>query len=170
MASKWTNWSGSLSFHPEKILYPKTEEALAAIATSTHGTGRRLKNLSSMSVGVRMSNQGNKRWAIPGGHVPLNSNGPEPRCVSHDLLCILNLSDQEAYLSIQIYRADRDPIGSQRVRQVRFNDLIDPQAIPPDMDYAGPIESNVPVIVQFSRLDSSQAENAIASTMAFPLD
>lgn len=124
-----------------------------------------------------MANQGYKRWAIPGGHIPLTSNGPEPVHVSYDLLCVLNLSDQEAHLSIQIYCADHDPIGpfpltvgARRVRQVRFNDLIDPQAIPLDMDYAGLIESNIPVIVQFSRLDSSQAENAIASTMAFPLD
>jgi len=61
-------------------------------------------------------------------------------------------------------------VEGRRVRHVRFNDLIDPQAMPLDTDYACIVESNVPVVVQFARTDTSQAENAIFSTMAFPAD
>jgi hypothetical protein len=50
---------------------------------------------------------------------------------------------------------------------VRFNDLRDPEPIPKGTDYASVIESDVPVVVQHTRLDSRQAENALISTIAF---
>ena len=46
-------------------------------------------------------------------------------------------------------------VAPHRVRQVRFNDLIDPQAMPLGVDYAVVIESNVPIVVQFTRHDTS---------------
>ena len=36
--------------------------------------------------------------------------------------------------------------------------------------YASVIESDVPIVVQHTRLDSRQAENALLSTIAFPAD
>ena len=56
------------------------------------------------------------------------------------------------------------------MRHVRFSDLIGPEAMPLDTDYGGVIESDVPVVVQFMRQDTSQASNAILSTMAFASD
>jgi hypothetical protein len=50
---------------------------------------------------------------------------------------------------------------------VRFNDLDDPEPIPKDTDFASFIESDVPIVVQHTRLDSRQAENALMSTMAY---
>lgn len=50
---------------------------------------------------------------------------------------------------------------------VRFNDLSDPAPIPVDRDFATLIESDVPIVVQHTRLDSRQAENALRSTIAF---
>jgi hypothetical protein len=52
-------------------------------------------------------------------------------------------------------------------RHVRFNDLTNPEPIPCDTDYASVIESDVPIIVQHTRLDSRQAENALMSTIAY---
>ena len=79
-------------------------------------------------------------------------------------------------LHITIYYSDREPVGpyeirvaAQRVKQVRFNDLIDPEVIPLDIDYAAVIHSSMPVVVQFTRFDSSQAENAVATTIAVPV-
>lgn len=92
-------------------------------------------------------------------------------------MCILNANDGDAQVSITIYYADREPAGPYRVlvparrtRHVRFNDLQDPEPIPRDTDYASVIESDVPVVVQHTRLDSRQAENALLTTMAFPAD
>jgi hypothetical protein len=117
---------------------------------------------------------GKTHWAIAEGMIPGKSNGPEPDMESHETVCILNTSDQEAKVEIMIYFSDKDPVGpykvtvpAKRVLHVRFNDLEDPQQIPKDTDYASTIISDVPVVVQHSRLDSRQSENALMTTMAY---
>lgn len=117
---------------------------------------------------------GCKRWAIAEGYIPGWSHGPEPQFTSHETVCLLNASDDEAHVSITIFFSDRDPAGpyrvtvpARRVKHVRFNSLSEPESIPPDTDYASYIESDVPIIVQHTRLDSRQAENALLSTMAY---
>ncbi len=74
-----------------------------------------------------------------------------------------------------VWAIDRDPVGPYRVvvparrtRHQRFNDLDDPQPIPRDTDYASVIESDVPIVVQHTRLDSRQPANALLTTVAFP--
>ncbi len=118
---------------------------------------------------------GSTRWAIPEGYIPSASTGPEPAMTSHETACLLNASDQTAAVRITIYFADREPSGpylleipARRTRHLRFNDLRDPAPIPRDTDYASVIESNVPIVVQHTRLDSRQAANALLSTIAFP--
>ena len=49
-----------------------------------------------------------------------------------------------------------------------FNLLVDPP-VPHDVEYASLIESDEPVVVQHTRLDSRQAANALLSTIAHPL-
>jgi hypothetical protein len=120
---------------------------------------------------------GRKIWAIADGHIPLMSHGAEPEFTSVDKLCVLNTSDEEAELEITIYYSDAEPVGpyplkvpAHRVRHVRFNDLIDPQAIPLDRPYAAVIRSSVTVIVQVTRRDTCQPANALMTTLAFPVD
>lgn len=117
---------------------------------------------------------GKRRWAIAEGYIPGASTGPEPAMLSHETACILNATDQDAQVEITIYFADREPVGpyrltvpARRTRHVRFNDLQDPEPVPRDTDYASVIESDVPVVVQHTRLDSRQAENALLSTIAY---
>ena len=119
---------------------------------------------------------GCRRWAIAEGYIPGWSNGPEPQFTSHETVCILNASDQEARVGIMVYFSDREPAGpyrlklpARRTQHVRFNDLKDPEPIPTDTDYASVIESDVPVVVQHTRLDSRQAENALLTTIAYPI-
>ena len=59
-------------------------------------------------------------------------------------------------------------VPARRTLHLRFNELDDPEPIPTDRDYATVIESDVPIVVQHTRLDSRQAENALLSTIAFP--
>ncbi|WP_025745589.1 sensory rhodopsin transducer [Kallotenue papyrolyticum] len=120
---------------------------------------------------------GHRLWAIPGGWIPLGSTGHEPEYTSYDQVCVLNTGDQDAHLAITIFYADREPVGpyhltvpARRTRHVRFNDLIDPEAIPLETAYASVIEADVPVVVQFNRQDTRQAANAIASAIAFAAD
>ena len=118
---------------------------------------------------------GRKTWAIAEGYIPGKSTGPAPEMTSHETACILNAGDRPAHVQITVYFADRDPAGPytftvppRRTLHVRFNDLKEPEPIPCDTDYASVIRSDVPIIVQHTRLDSRQAENALLSTMAFP--
>ena len=121
-----------------------------------------------------MSPLGRKRWAIAEGYIPAGSTGPEPEMLSHETACLLNTSAQEAHVEIRVYFADREPVGPytitippRRTRHVRFNDLEDPEPIPRATDYASVITADVPIVVQHSRLDSRQAENALLSTIAY---
>lgn len=117
---------------------------------------------------------GKTRWELPGGHVPVDSTGPEPEMVSHERLCLLNAGDETATLEVTLLYADGHEAGPypltvapRRVRHVRINDLIDPYAPPLGEEYGIVLESNVPVVVQWSRQDTRQAENAALSTIAY---
>jgi hypothetical protein len=117
---------------------------------------------------------GRKLWAIAEGYIPGWSNGPEPAMTSHETICILNTSGQDARVAVTVYFADRDPAGPYRLRvsarrtsHMRFNELDDPEPIPRETPYASVIESDVPIVVQHTRLDSRQAENALLSTIAY---
>lgn len=117
---------------------------------------------------------GKKTWVIAEGYIPSYGNGPEPEFTSHETACILNTSNQKAEIEITLYFTDKDPVGpykvtveAQRTKHLRFNDLEEPEPVPLDTDYASVIESNIPVVVQHTRLDSRQAENALLSTIAF---
>ncbi len=120
---------------------------------------------------------GRKRWAIAEGWIPSWSNGPEPEMLSHETACILNANDVAAHVEIMIYFSDRDPVGPykltvppRRTLHQRFNDLKDPEPIPEATNYASTITADVPIVVQHTRLDSRQAENALISTIAFSAD
>ena len=117
---------------------------------------------------------GRSCWVIPEGYIPSGSTGPEPQMLSHETACILNVTDTDAHVRFTLFFSDREPVGPYRVtvparrtRHVRFNDLEDPQPVPRDTDYASLIESDVPIVVQHTRLDSRQAENALLSTIAY---
>jgi hypothetical protein len=74
-----------------------------------------------------------------------------------------------------LFFTDREPAGpyritvpARRTKHVRFNDLKDPEPVPKATEYASVIASDVPIVVQHTRLDSRQAENALMTTIAFP--
>ncbi len=120
---------------------------------------------------------GRKRWAIAEGYIPDWSHGPEPQMTSHETACLLNAGDREAHVAITIYFSDREPAGpyritvpARRTRHLRFNELSDPEAIPRGTDYSSVIESDTPIVVQLTRLDSRQAANALLTTIAYADD
>lgn len=120
---------------------------------------------------------GRKCWAIAEGYIPPESHGPAPEMTSHEAVCLLNTTEQEAHVEITIYFSDRDPVGPYRInvaprrtKHVRFNNLEHPASIPRGTDYASTIESDVPIVVQHTRLDSRQDANALLSTIAYAAD
>ena len=118
---------------------------------------------------------GSTRWVIPEGYIPRESHGPAPELTSHEAFCVLNAGGRTAHLRVTIFHADREPAGPyllevppRRTRHFRFNDLRDPEPIPAGTPYSSLIESDAPVVVQHTRLDSRQCENALMTTIAFP--
>lgn len=117
---------------------------------------------------------GKKIWAIAEGYIPGWSNGPAPDFISHEAACILNSSEEDAHIEITIYFSDKDPVGpfkitvpARRTKHVRFNDLEDPETIPLKTDYSSVIISDVPIVLQYTRLDSRQSANALITTIAY---
>jgi len=117
---------------------------------------------------------GRKRWAIAEGYIPAWSTGPKPEMLSHETVCLLNASPRDAHVEITLFFAEREPVGPYRVlvparrtRHVRLNDLTDPEPVPREADFASVIESDVPIVVQHTRLDSRQDANALLSTIAY---
>lgn len=95
---------------------------------------------------------------------------------SHEACCILNASSRTAKVRITIFFEDRAPVGpfrftvaARRTRHLRFNNFSDPEQIPRDTAYSSLIESDEPIVVQHSRLDSRQNANALLSTIAYPV-
>jgi hypothetical protein len=73
-----------------------------------------------------------------------------------------------------VYFADREPAGpylvmvpARRTLHLRFNDLERPEPIPRDTPYSSLLESDVPIVVQHTRLDSRRAEVSLLSTVAY---
>jgi len=113
---------------------------------------------------------GKTRWAIAEGYIPEESTGPKPQMESHETACLLNAGDRDAHVKVWVYFADRDPAGpfellvpARRTLHFRFNSL----PIPKGTDYSSVIESDVPIVVQHTRLDSRQAAEALLSTIAY---
>jgi hypothetical protein len=117
---------------------------------------------------------GRTRWAIAEGYIPSQSSFSDRALVSHETACILNAGDRDAHIRITAFFADKEPVAyrvtvpARRTLHLRFDDLSDPQPIPRDTDYASVFESDVPIIVQHTRLDSRRAEIALLSTVAYP--
>lgn len=120
---------------------------------------------------------GKRRWAIAEGYIPGASTGEGRAFESHETACILNAGPEPAHVEVRLYFADRPPAGpyrvivpAERTLHLRFNDLHDPEPVPRDTDYSSVIASDVPIVVQHTRLDSRQAELALLSTVAYCSD
>lgn len=117
---------------------------------------------------------GQKRWAIAEGYIPAESSFSDPALVSHETACILNAGNATANVRITIFFSDREPAGpylvtvaARRTLHLRFNDLHHPEPIPRDTAYSSVFESDVPIVVQHTRLDSRRAELSLLSTVAY---
>ncbi len=117
---------------------------------------------------------GDTHWVIPDGYIPPESSGS---LTSHESICVLNCASQDAQLLITIFFEDRDPIcdipymvPARRTQHIRTALLQkEGMSITVGVPYAIEVRSDIAIIVQYSRLDSTQSENALMSTMAYPI-
>ena len=117
---------------------------------------------------------GRKHWAIAEGHIPSQSSFLDRALISHETACILNAGASDAHVALTIFFADRDPVGpypitvpARRTLHLRFNDLTEPSPVPRDTDFSSVFDSDVPIVVQHTRLDSRHAEVSPLSTTAY---
>src|SRR5271166_7050010 len=118
---------------------------------------------------------GAKVWLIADSYLPDRSTGD---LTSHESVCVLNLNRRPAKVKITVYFEDREPLTGleaecpgQRTVHVRMEKIRnrDGELIPIAKPMALLVESNVEVIVQHTRLDTTQPALALMTTMGFPL-
>jgi len=111
--------------------------------------------------------EGKKVWLFPDGELPEpDKNSPYQ---AHEALIVLNTSDKDANLKMNIYFSDKDPIENiplevkaKRVKCMRLDkpEEISGVKIPLHVQYALRLESDVKVAVTFGRLDTSSEKLA----------
>ena len=119
-------------------------------------------------------NHGKNTWLVADCYWPeITTPG---HYVSHEAICVLNTTDVDAELKITLYFEDREPMcgftaacAARRTHHVRMDKLVaaDGSTVPIDVPYAILLKSSVPVVAQYSRLDSAQAEMTLMTTIAY---
>lgn len=116
---------------------------------------------------------GKKVWMIADGYM---SNTEKGDLVSHEAICVLNLSGEDAHIDITLYFENDEPMKglhavckNERTNHIRLDKIVadDGRKIPKDTPYAVLVESDQPIVVQASRLDVSQPEYALMTTIAY---
>lgn len=117
---------------------------------------------------------GKTRWAIAEGYLPGWSAGQSRELESHETACLLNATDRDAHVEITVFYAGREPGGpyhvtvpARRTLHLRFNELADPEPIPRATDFSTVLESDVPIVVQHTRLDSRDLAVSLMTTGAY---
>lgn len=122
-----------------------------------------------------MTSAGHRVWYIPDGYLPPTSYPGS--LISHEAVCVLNPGDTDATVRLTIYFEDRAPlrdlinhIPAERTLHIRLDkaEHTGGQALPTGVPYAIKVESDVPIIVQHSRLDATQPALALFTTMGYP--
>jgi hypothetical protein len=116
---------------------------------------------------------GAKVWIIPDGYLPTVSTGT---LKSHESTCVLNLGSRPAVVKLVAYFEDREPLegfrvvcSPRRTMHIRLDILKNDQqqSIPLGVPFALKVESDAEIVVQHTRLDSTQPALALMTTMAF---
>jgi hypothetical protein len=117
---------------------------------------------------------GARQWFIPDAYLPEKSTGG---LESHESTCVLNVGRRAATVKLTAHFEDREPLEGfeavcppRRTRHIRINHLRNARGekIPRGVPFALAVKSNVPIIVQHTRLDSTQPALALMTAMAFP--
>ncbi len=121
-----------------------------------------------------MNGLGKKVWLIPDCYIPSKSTSQ----LSHDAICVLNTGKVDAVIKLTLYFEDKPPVSdyeafckADRTHHIRMDKILSKSGVPVprDVAYAVLVESNTPIAVQYSRLDTSDSM-ALMTTMAYPIE
>ena len=116
---------------------------------------------------------GKNVWLIADGFM---SNTKTDKNVSHEAVCVLNLSGEKANVKITVYFEDEEPLTgfsavceNDRTNHIRLDKIVNDngQKIPKEKPYALLIESDRPVVCQHTRLDVTAPDMALMTTIAY---
>ena len=123
-----------------------------------------------------MKAYGKKVWLVPDAY--LNSTSLNDS-VSHEALCVINTSHRTAKIAITLLFEDRDawcgikarcePMRTNHIRMDKITNA-DGELIPRDTPYALLVESSEPIVCQYTRLDTSEREMALMTTIAYAVE
>lgn len=116
---------------------------------------------------------GRRCWYVPDAFLPADSSHG---VISHESACLLNIAERDARITFTFFFEDREPIGpvelrleARRTRHIRLNDssVLGGLELPLGVPFAYSVESDVPVVLQHSRLDTSAGAYTLFTTIAY---
>lgn len=116
---------------------------------------------------------GKCEWLIPDAFYPVKDHGDY---VSHEAVCVLNTGKEDAEIQFTLYFEDRPPVTgfsavcpAERTHHIRMDRIRSAEGtpVPRGVPYAMLVRSNVPVVVQYSRCDTTQPELAFMGLLAY---
>ena len=116
---------------------------------------------------------GKKTWIIPDCELPPAGEGVAK---GHESVIIVNDTDTDAEINVKLFFTDRDAyedikwtVKAGRVRCFRTNNIDDMcgYKVPFETQYAMKLTSNCEIVVQYGRLDNTQANLAFYTTLAY---
>jgi len=119
---------------------------------------------------------GKKIWFFPDGDRPPFGDSD---LKGHESYIILNPNLKAAHVTFTLYFEDKEPVrgikmtvAAERVKcfQTHNAEHFGEHVLPLTTQYAVKVESDVPVIVQYGRLDARQEKLAYYTTMGYPGD
>lgn len=119
-------------------------------------------------------NGGAKIWYFPDGYLPEKNLIGEMD--AHEAMMFFNTSLENIEVKIDIYFSDQPPVkdivvkvGAESVKTIRMDhpEDIANLTIPPLVQYAVRVRSEIPIVVQFGRLDTTQNNMAYYGSMGY---
>lgn len=116
---------------------------------------------------------GKKFWILPDCELPQPGEGV---LKGHESVIVVNDSDVDAEITVKLFFTDKDAyedihwtVKAGRVRCFRMNRLEDMCGfeVPFETQYAMKLTSSTPIVVQYGRLDNTQANLAFYTTMGY---
>lgn len=121
-----------------------------------------------------MQSIGKQEWLIPDMYYPEIT--ASKNYVSHESICVLNTGDTDADIEITLYFEAQEPItlrtarcAARRTHHIRMDKQQDLQGnpVPKGLPYASYVKSSVPVVVQYSRADTTDGPASFMTTIAY---
>ena len=121
-----------------------------------------------------MQHIGKQEWLIPDMYYPEIT--ASQNYVSHESICVLNTGDADADIEITLYFENREPVAlkpvscaARRTHHVRMDKRtdMDGNPVPKGVPYAAHVTASVPVVVQYSRADTTDGPASFMTTMAY---